>query len=110
MSAGLALSLPSGDARGDQTVRAAGPSICDRRTSRPANIVRQYGQPIGTSLGIAKGEWVTHDNMTDEVPVVRNLPEDLQTPAPDYFAVGRDRDLYGLSPCRTAVSEREISC
>src|SRR4051812_12590082 len=34
--------------------------------------VIQYGQPIGTSLGIKEGEWITHDNMTDDVPVVRN--------------------------------------
>ncbi len=47
--------------------------------------VRQYGQPIGTSLGIAKGEWITHDNMTDDVPVVRELPKELHTPAPEYF-------------------------
>jgi altronate hydrolase len=48
--------------------------------------VRQYGQPIGTSLGIGKGDWINHDNMTDEVPVVRDLSEDLHNPAPDYFA------------------------
>jgi len=47
--------------------------------------VRQYGQPIGTSLGIAEGDPITHANMTDEVPVVRDLPEDLHTPAPQYF-------------------------
>src|SRR4051812_45991620 len=48
--------------------------------------VRQYGQPIGTSLGIEKGEWITHENMSDDVPVVRNLDENLQNPKPDYFA------------------------
>lgn len=48
--------------------------------------VLQYGQPIGTSLGIAKGEWITHDNMSNDVPIVRDLPEDLHTPAPEYFA------------------------
>ena len=48
--------------------------------------VRQYGQPIGTSLGIERGDWVTHDNMSDEVPVVRDLPDDLHTPEPDYFS------------------------
>src|SRR4051812_49038965 len=47
--------------------------------------VIQYGQPIGTSLGIKQGEWVTHDNMSDDVPVVRELPEDLHTPVPDYI-------------------------
>ena len=47
--------------------------------------VRQYGQPIGTSLGVEAGDPISHDNMTDEVPVVRELPEDLATPAPDFF-------------------------
>lgn len=47
--------------------------------------VLQYGQPIGTSLGIEKGEWVTHDNMTNDVPVVRDLPEDIRNAPPEYF-------------------------
>src|SRR5258705_10995720 len=45
--------------------------------------VLQYGQPIGTSLGINEGNQITHDNMSNEVPVIRELPEDLSTPAPD---------------------------
>jgi arabinonate dehydratase len=48
-------------------------------------LVCQYGQPIGTSLGIAAGDPVTKSNMTDEVPVVRTLPDNLQTPPPDYL-------------------------
>jgi altronate hydrolase len=47
--------------------------------------VLQYGHPIGTSLGIGVGDYISHANMTDEVPVVRVLPEDLSTPAPDYI-------------------------
>jgi len=47
--------------------------------------VRQYGQPIGTSLGILKGEWVSHKNMTDEVPVIREIAENIHNPAPVYF-------------------------
>ena len=46
--------------------------------------VLQYGQPIGTSLGIEAGDPISHDNMSDEVPVVRDLPQDLSNPAPDY--------------------------
>jgi altronate hydrolase len=48
-------------------------------------LVRQYGQPIGTSLGIAAGDPVTRSNMSDDVPVVRSLPEDLNTPPPAYL-------------------------
>src|SRR5690349_10794051 len=33
------------------------------------DFVRQYGQPIGTSLGISEGELTSHDNMTNEVPI-----------------------------------------
>src|SRR2546429_7235821 len=44
--------------------------------------VLQFGQPIGTSLGIREGEMISHDNMTDDVPVVRDLPEHLRVPPP----------------------------
>jgi altronate hydrolase len=47
--------------------------------------VRQYGQPIGTSLGIREGDYVSHDNMTDDVPVVRELSEKLHTAPPAYM-------------------------
>ena len=47
--------------------------------------LRQYGQPIGTSLGIQAGDPVSHSNMSNDVPVVRDLPEDLHTPSPDYI-------------------------
>src|SRR5436190_12475786 len=51
----------------------------------PAGVfVRQYGQPIGTSLGIREGDYVSHDNMSDDVPVVRELAEQLYTPPPIY--------------------------
>src|SRR6476659_3639562 len=49
--------------------------------------VLQFGQPIGTSLGIEAGEQITHANMTNEVPIVRDLPESLHTPPPDYISV-----------------------
>jgi altronate hydrolase len=47
--------------------------------------VLQFGQPIGTSLGIIQGEQITHDNMSDDVPIVRELPENLHTAPPDYL-------------------------
>ena len=48
--------------------------------------VLQFGQPIGTSLGVRQGEQITHDNMSNAVPIVRELPENLHTAPPDYFA------------------------
>ena len=47
--------------------------------------VLQYGQPIGTSRGIKEGDRISHRNMTDDVPIVRDLPEDLHTSPPDYI-------------------------
>src|SRR5678816_2618393 len=46
--------------------------------------VLQFGQPIGTSLGIESGEQITHANMTNDVPIIRDLPETLHTPPPQY--------------------------
>ena len=83
-SEGLLLTLPSGETVIVEKAVPPGHRFATREI--PAReFVRQYGQPIGTSLGIARGEWVTHENMSDDVPVVRNLPDDLHTPAPDYF-------------------------
>jgi altronate hydrolase len=48
--------------------------------------VLQYGHPIGTSLGIREGDYISHANMSDDVPVVRDLPEDLSTAAPEYIS------------------------
>ena len=70
--------------------------------------VRQYGQPIGTSLGIEKGEWITHDNMSDDVPVVRNLPENLHSPAPDYFLPEEIGTFHGFRRLDGRVGTRNF--
>lgn len=70
--------------------------------------VKQYGQPIGTSLGILKGGWVTHDNMTDEIPVVRDLPEDIVTPAPDYFEPSEVATFMGFRRSDGRVGTRNF--
>lgn len=51
----------------------------------PGEYVLQYGQPIGTSLGIKGGDHITHTNMSDEVPIVRDIRDTLSTPPPDYI-------------------------
>ncbi len=94
-SDGLAVALPDGEII---VVEKAVPpghrfAICEIPAGE---FVRQYGQPIGTSLGIEPGEWVTHDNMTDDVPVVRDLPEDLHTPAPEYFSLDETATFMGF--------------
>src|SRR3954470_22304791 len=58
--------------------------------------VLQYGQPIGTSLGIKEGDYISHDNMSNDVPVVRDLPEDLHTPAPDYVPISERATFMGF--------------
>jgi len=58
--------------------------------------VLQYGQPIGTSLGIASGAAITHENMSNEVPVIRDLPVDLHTPPPDYLPADRRATFTGF--------------
>jgi altronate hydrolase len=58
--------------------------------------VRQYGQPIGTSRGIAEGDPISHANMSNEVPVVRDLDEKLYTPPPDYIPVAERATFMGF--------------
>src|SRR5262249_8972868 len=75
--------------RDNRTVRVRalvppGHRFATRRIAE-GEFVLQYGQPIGTSLGIEEGDRISHANMTDEIPVVRDLPQDLHTPRPDYI-------------------------
>jgi len=105
VSADLALSLPSGESV--VLKQSVPPGHRFATNDIPADeYVRQYGQPIGTSLGIARGDWITHDNMTDEVPVVRNLPKDLQTPAPDYFPAEQIETFMGFRRADGRVGTR----
>src|SRR5437016_8923812 len=79
----LELVLPKGREMRVNSVVAPGHRFATR-TIPVGEFVLQYGQPIGTSLGIECGQPITHENMSDDVPVIRDLPEDLHTPAPDY--------------------------
>ena len=83
-SAGLEVLLPDG-----RVVR-----VCDEvppghrfatRDIAQGEFVTQFGQPIGTSLGIRSGEQITHANMSNDIPLIRDLPESLHTPPPDYI-------------------------
>jgi altronate hydrolase len=58
--------------------------------------VLQYGQPIGKSLGIREGNLISHANMSDDVPVVRDLPANLHTPPPDYVPVQARETFHGF--------------
>src|SRR5215213_1264768 len=94
-TAGLELLLPDGGAIGIRGVIPPGHRFATTNI-RAGELVLQFGQPIGTSLGIQQGEQITHDNMSDEVPVVRDLPEHLHTPAPDYFPIEERATFMGF--------------
>ena len=68
--------------------------------------VRQYGQPIGTSRGIAEGEPITASNMSNDVPVVRELPDGLSTPPPEYVAPDVRRTFQGIRRAGGRVGTR----
>ncbi len=92
---GLVLMMPDGDLV--EVAKAVPPGHrFATHDIASGEFVRQYGQPIGTSLGIGKGEWVTHENMTDDVPVVRDLADDLHTPAPQYFSPDETATFMGF--------------
>ena len=94
-SEGLELLLPSGLSLVINSEIPAGHRFATRDI--PAGeFVLQFGQPIGTSLGVGAGEQITHDNMSDEIPVVRDLPEDLHTPPPDYFPLDQRPTFTGF--------------
>lgn len=57
--------------------------------------VRQYGQPIGTSLGLDAGALISRANMSNDVPVVRELDESMHTPAPAYVPAAERATFMG---------------
>lgn len=93
-SAGLALLLPN-----EKVVEILGEIPPGHRFATSdistGEFVLQFGQPIGTSLGIKQGEQITHDNMTDDVPIVRELPENLHTAPPDYLSIDERATFMG---------------
>ena len=59
------------------------------------DFVRQYGQPIGTSKGVAAGALISRANMSNDVPVVRELDEDMHTAAPEYVPEAQRATFMG---------------
>lgn len=105
--AGLSVALPDGKVVNIKSVVPPGHRFATRRI--PAgDFVRQYGQPIGTSLGIEEGQWITHENMSNDVPVVRDLAEDLQTPAPEYLPVSERATFMGFRRSDGRVGTRNF--
>ncbi len=74
--AGLAIALGDGLIVSIRGVVTPGNRFATRDI--PAGeFVRQYGQPIGTSRGIVAGDPVSPANMSNDVPVVRELDPPL---------------------------------
>lgn len=72
------------------------------------DLVLQYGQPIGTSLGIAEGDPVSPANMSNDVPLRRDLPEDLHNDAPRYLAPGQAATFMGFRRADGRVGTRNF--
>ena len=59
------------------------------------SFVLQFGQPIGTSLGIEAGEQITHANMTNDVPIVRDFLRRCILHRPDYLPIDERGTFMG---------------
>jgi len=70
--------------------------------------VLQFGQPIGTSLGIAEGEMVSPRNMSNDVPTVRHLTQDLFTPPPNYIPEPQRATFMGFRRADGRVGTRNF--
>jgi len=104
---GIELALPGG--RVMRVAASVPPGHRFATRDIPAGeFVLQYGQPIGTSLGITEGDYISHANMADDVPVVRDLPEDLQTPPPDYLPVSERATFMGFRRPDGRVGTRNL--
>lgn len=93
--AGMNLELSSGEVVSAQGEIGVG-HRCAIRDIPAQTYVFQYGQPIGRSLGIKRGDPVTHANMSDEVPVIRDVPQGLANAAPRYFTESERATFLGF--------------
>jgi altronate hydrolase len=92
---GLGLALPAGHVVTVRVEVPPGHRFATRDVPAGA-LVRQYGQPIGTSLGIREGDLISGATMSNEVPLVRDLPENLATPPPDYLPESERATFLGF--------------
>ena len=70
--------------------------------------VLQYGQPIGTSSGIAAGDPISHANMRDETVVVRDVPKDLCNPPTELLPAHQRRTFRGFRRDNGRVGTRNF--
>ncbi|MEE2972202.1 MAG: UxaA family hydrolase [Planctomycetota bacterium] len=72
-----------------------GPRFALAAIPRGSHVV-QYGQPIGTSRGLAPGDAITAETMSNDIPIVRDLPDDLVNPPPPYVPEDRIETFPGF--------------
>lgn len=95
VAAGLCLQLENGSVVEIMTEIRPGNRFALRDLPR-GSYVLQYGQPIGTSSGILCGQAVTPSNMSNEVPIIRDVPVDLYSPPPDQIPESSRRKFLGF--------------
>jgi len=78
--ADLEVLLPNGDAVQLKGAVPPGHRFATRDIAE-GEFVLQFGQPIGTSLGIQAGQQITHAVMTNEVPIIRDLRKSSHSPS-----------------------------
>ncbi len=85
----------------------------NRFATRPipaGSFVLQYGQPIGTAReagdGIGAGDPIDATNMSNDVPISRELPDDLANPAPNYIPVEQRATFAGFRRADGRVGTR----
>jgi altronate hydrolase len=107
VEAGLGVRLPDGRELALRDAVSPGHRFATRDI--PAgSFVLQYGQPIGTSRGIDEGAGITQQNMSNDVPVVRELPADLAPAPPDYVPDVERRTFMGFRRPDGRVGTRNI--
>lgn len=107
VGAGLVVRLPEGGEV--RTAASVTPGHRFATRAIPAGtFVKQYGQPIGTSRGIEAGDPISPENMSNEVPVVRELPADLTTPPPAYVPEAERRTFLGYRRPNGRVGTRNF--
>ena len=95
IAAGVAVRLSHGEVLEIGSQIAPGHRFAVQDIEAGTHVI-QYGHPIGTSLGIKRGEAVKPSNMNSQVPTVRYIPEGLVTPAPDYIPEAQRKTFMGF--------------
>jgi altronate hydrolase len=107
VESGLVLRLPDGRDVGVCGTVTPGHRFATR-VIPAGDLVLQYGQPIGTSRGMQEGDPVTSRSMSNEVPVVRDLPAEFRSEPPRYAIEAERRTFTGFRRANGRVGTRNF--